>query len=536
MALKSAWSGIKTLTGMKKSNFLPDVTNAESFCNELNTFYARFDKYNFSPARKTIVTFLRNMESDPIDISEEVVLESLKSVKAGKAAGPDRIGSSVIKLCREPLTPILRKIYQRSINDSHIPRIWKTSEIIPVPKKIPPKCLNDYRPIALTAILMKCLERLIKSVIEKQVQAHVDKYQFAYTAKRCVEDATLSMTDFVLKHVDKVNTSKRKHFAKILYVDFSSAFNTIQPHIMMQKLINMGVNSSLILWINEFLTDRLQYVKYQNTQSEILSTNTGAPQGCVLSPILFTLYTSDCRCINENCQLFKYADDTALVSQCVNDDREYRQDVQMFVDWCSNNYLEINVKKTKEMLIDFSVSKAVHSPLYINNELVETVKEYKYLGTIIDCNFNFNENTNSVFKKVNARLYFARKLHKLRVDKNILELFYVSIIQSVLSFSIVCWFGNCSAESKGRLTRVIKTCNKLGVNTTSLEDLYKKSAILRCGIILKDDTHPLNRSYNLLPSGKRYRSAKSRTARYSNSFVPSSIRLINDPREASLFL
>ena len=121
----------------------------------------------------------------------------------------------------------------------------------------------------------------------------------------------------------------------------------------MQKLINMNVSECLILWINEFLTRRPQYVKFNGGRSDVIFTNTGAPQGCVLSPLLFTLYTSDCKCMNSNNQLFKYADDTALASRCSNDDMMYREDVVYFTEWCDNNYLELNVKKTKEMVADF---------------------------------------------------------------------------------------------------------------------------------------------------------------------------------------
>ena len=524
---KSAWAGLRELTGMSKSKNTPDVENPEIFCNELNKFFARFDTHDFSGVRRVITNFLGSREAEPITVTEEAVSKSLRSVKIGKAAGPDAISSSVIKLCWEPLTPILRKIFQKSLDETHIPTIWKTSELIPAPKKNPPTCKNDYRPLALTAVMMKCMEKVVKHLLTPQVKSHTDKYQFAYSANRCVEDATLSLTQYVLSHVDKPNTIRQKHYVKILYIDFSSAFNTIQPHLMMQKLVNMNVNAKLILWVNEFLTNRPQYVKLMNTMSDTIVTNTGAPQGCVLSPILFTLYTSDCKCTNKTCQLFKYADDTALVAQCTNNDDGYREQVQCFTNWCEHNYLELNVKKTKEMIVDFRTSEHEHLPLYIGGEIVESVLEYKYLGTIIDDKFTFNQNVIATYKKANSRLYFVRKLSKLNVDSQILEMFYSSIVQSIITFSIICWYGNCSMETKDKLTRIIRNCCKLGINTSTLEELYVKYVKLRCKVIRKDNEHPLHNMYQLLPSGKRLRSTKCRTTRYARSFIPASIKILN---------
>ena len=267
-----------------------------------------------------------------------------------------------------------------------------------------------------------------------------------------------------------------------------------------------------------------------DTRSNTIVTNTGAPQGCVLSPILFTLYTSDCRCTKETCKLFKYADDTALVAQCTNDDKIYREQVQYFTEWCDRNYLELNVKKTKEMVVDFRTSEHVHTPLSIHNEAVETVTDYKYLGTIIDNKFNFNQNVNAIYRKANSRLYFVRKLSKLRIENRILEIFFTSVVQSVITFSIICWFGNCSVESKSKLSRILSNCSKLGINITFLEDLFNKYAKMRCKVILKDSEHPLHDKYEKMPLGKRLRSLRCRTTRYANSFVPTSIRLLNDNR------
>ena len=179
------------------------------------------------------------------------------------------------------------------------------------------------------------------------------------------------------------------------------------------------------------------------------------------------------------------------------------------------------------MIVDFRTSEHEHLPLYIGGEIVESVLEYKYLGTIIDDKFTFNQNVIATYKKANSRLYFVRKLSKLNVDSQILEMFYSSIVQSIITFSIICWYGNCSMETKDKLTRIIRNCCKLGINTSTLEELYVKYVKLRCKVIRKDKEHPLHNMYQLLPSGKRLRSTKCRTTRYARSFIPASIKILN---------
>ena len=375
---------------------------------------------------------------------------------------------------------------------------------------------------------MKCFEKVIKNLLFEQVKDLTDKHQFAYAQNRSVDDATLCLMNYVLQHVDQPNTASKKHFVKILFVDFSSAFNTIQPHLMMKKLHSMGVSPNIILWINDFLTDRPQYVKLLGVGSDVTITNTGAPQGCVLSPLLFTLYTSDCVCQNTNCQLIKYADDTALVSRCINDDATYRLEVQKFYDWCCENFLELNVTKTKEMIVDFQKVNELHQPVTINDTAVEIVKEYKYLGTIIDDQFNFKSHVDKLHKKINSRLYFVRQMCKLDFNVEILELFYTAIIQSVLSFSIVCWFGNTTEEAKDKIAHVINYCMKLGViNPMSLPEIYERGVLQKIETIFEHEIHPLHKNYVELPSGRRLRSLYCRTKRYADTFVPTSIKLVN---------
>ena len=152
----------------------------------------------------------------------------------------------------------------------------------------------------------------------------------------------------------------------MLFVDFSSAFNTIQPHLMVNKLNDMNVNPNLILWVLDFLTNRQQYVRVNNANagkdnssaimSGMRSTSTGAPQGSVISPVLFSLYTNDLQSTSEKAMMVKYADDTSL-GDFSNDDQHFDNQVQHLKYWCDKNYLDLNIGKTKEMIIDFRRDK-----------------------------------------------------------------------------------------------------------------------------------------------------------------------------------
>ena len=164
----------------------------------------------------------------------------------------------------------------------------------------------------------------------------------------------------------------------------------------------------------------------------VISTNTGEPQGTVLAPFLFALYTADCRSTDESCPLVKFADDTELVGKISNDeDALYHKQTETFVNWCDKNYLYLNVSKTKEMCIDFRKNQRCPKTVYIKGEVVERVDTYKYLDVVFDSKLNWKENINSVLKKVNPRMYCMIKLRSFGVNSDMLVTFYNAIIRSI---------------------------------------------------------------------------------------------------------
>ncbi|KAJ8050478.1 hypothetical protein HOLleu_03698 [Holothuria leucospilota] len=214
-------------------------------------------------------------------------------------------------------------------------------------------------------------------------------------------------------------------------------------------------------------------------ESDQCVISTGAPQGCVLSPVLFCLYTNDCQQLSDKCNIIKYADDTVLTGFIYgNDGSAYISEVQHFVGWCKKNSLVLNVDKTKEAVFDFRKGNNTHDHVIINGKAVERVENYKYLGTYIDNILNWNVHTKFVKDKDCQRLYFLRKLKQCKVDVTIMKLFYQSVIQSVLTFSIICFFGSMPKKHRDELERVRKSAERcIGSSLPSLSLIYEKCLI-----------------------------------------------------------
>lgn len=124
--------------------------------------------------------------------------------------------------------------------------------MVPVPKSSRPKLLNDFRPVALTSVVMKVFEKIIRNVVMVEIEHQLDPMQSAYRPNRGVEDARLTLLNLILKHVES-------KWTLLQFIDFSSAFNTIQPHILIKRLLEQfEIRENLVGWILDFLTDRSQ--------------------------------------------------------------------------------------------------------------------------------------------------------------------------------------------------------------------------------------------------------------------------------------
>ncbi|KAI5109292.1 gastrula zinc finger protein XlCGF28.1-like, partial [Silurus meridionalis] len=426
--------------------------------------------------------------------------------------------------CTEQLAQVFTDIFNLSLAQATVPKCLKTTTIIPVPKHSAAKCLNDFRPVALTPIAMKCFEKLILNHLTVGLPPTLDPYQFAYRPNRSTEDAVSTALHSALTHLDKSNT-----YIRMLFIDFSSAFNTVLPTVLITKLSELGICTSTCRWILDFLTNRPQSVRLGNQVSSTLILNTGIPQGCVLSPLLYSLFTHDCAPLHNSNIFIKYADDTTGVGQIDNNDESaYREEIRNLAAWCANNNLTLNATKTKELIVDFRKSNSRrHLPVNINGTEVERVSSFKFLGVHISEDLSWQQNTSALVKKAQQRLYFLRSLKKSHLSPGILTSFYRCIIESILTNSITVWYGGSTVCERKALQRVVKTAQRItGTQLPAIEHLHH-SRCLRRAHSIKDSSHPSHKLFNLLPSRRRYRNLRTRTSRFRDSFFPSTITLLN---------
>lgn len=173
-------------------------------------------------------------------LSTHKVRICLRNINPWKAAGPDGVMSRVLKDCAGELAEVFTTIYNILLSSAWVPACFRGDTIVAVPKLSRIICLNDYRPVVLKLLPAKCLERLVIKHIKNAIPPTLDQYQFAYRENRSIEDAISIAIYTLLQHPEHKNT-----YARLLFVDFSLAFNTIRPNKFTAKLYSLGLNTSL---------------------------------------------------------------------------------------------------------------------------------------------------------------------------------------------------------------------------------------------------------------------------------------------------
>lgn len=376
----------------------PD-SNQLSDQNTENTVNNWFNKY-----------FNKKLKNPNIEIDEGEYHELLSKQK-NTSPGHDNIPWNIFKQLDINIHQHIIRIYEYCINNSYIPQIWKTGNIITIHKpNSDPKKASNYRPITLLPIMGKLLEKIIKKLLLNFTTNLIPKYQYGFREKHSTTHPLIVLTSNIeAKRLDHQHTAA-------IFLDINKAFDSVWHRGLLYKLAKMHIPDYLLHIIRIYLEQRSMKIKVNNTYSESFTPLQGVPQGSPLAPLLYNLYCYDIyQQINPDKYLLQYADDTALISHNTNIGKA-TEGLQQLINhlevWFHRWKMKQNPQKS-QFIIFYHTPKPNSPTVKIGNTDIKPNNTIKYLGINIDNKLNFKNHININKKRIKTRAKYFRSLtHK----------------------------------------------------------------------------------------------------------------------------
>ena len=334
--------GVSNLTKEDGTLTISNKEKAQVLSNFFSSVFTVDNKDTPIPDFETDVkNFLTN-----IDITQDDITKSLKSLRVGKSPGPDNIHPRVLSELACELSYPLLLIFNKSMSQGKIPTQWKEAEIRPIFKKGCKSTPGNYRPVSLTSILCKVFEGFVRDALYNHIVTNnlLSVKQFGFCKGRSCVTQLLTTVNKWMKCIDENRP------VDAIYLDFAKAFDTVPHKRLIKKLEGYGIRENVLNWVVDFLSDRTQYVSVNGERSNSLPVTSGVPQGSVLGPILFIYFINDMPSVTkEDMELF--ADDAKAFNEilCPKDRDDLQSCINALVKWSITWGMGFNACKCKVM-------------------------------------------------------------------------------------------------------------------------------------------------------------------------------------------
>ena len=270
-----------------------------------------------------------------IQITQDDIVKAINEIDTYAATSDGDIPARILKECKNSLSVPLKMLWDWSFSTGIIPTSLKEQYITPVHKGGNKTKAARYRPISLTSHVMKIAERKVRDLLVLHLEENelIDSSQHGFRKGRSCLTQLLHHYDQILRNLNE------GYETDVIYLDYAKAFDKVDHDLLMQKLEIYGVEGRLLRWIQDFLTGRMQTVVVDGHKSVSKPVTSGVPQGSVLAPILFIIYTNDMHQVVENCGLGSFADDTKVLCKIekVQDMDLVRKDLNNIIKYSTKN-------------------------------------------------------------------------------------------------------------------------------------------------------------------------------------------------------
>jgi hypothetical protein len=369
----------------------------------------------------------------------------LRGLKNSKAPGIDNLHPCTLK--RVPLRGVIFmvKIFNACLIRGYYPAGWKTGRVVPIHKPgKDPTLPVSYRPISLLPILGKVFEKTINTRLLAHHTANntLQPEQFGFRKQHSTTQQLIRLTEHITRGFNV------RSFTAMALLDLAKAFDTVWHDGLLYKLINTNTPTYLTLILQSYLTDRHFVSAVRNEQSAPRPIPMGVPQGSILGPVLFNLFTHDIPSF-PNTQLALYADDAAIFTTSL----AYRQVgryLQPALDGLADYYrmwrLKVNESKTEAIV--FSHRPNSPPPIRMGREPIQWRKEVKYLGVTMDSRLTWGPHIDRVTTKARAGLFALYPLLNRQCSLTVgtkLKLYH-QLIRPIITYAAPVWHSTADSH------------------------------------------------------------------------------------------
>ena len=417
----------------------------------------------------------------------------LDDLDAHGSVDPNGLFPSLFKRFSSILAPKLAVLFRLTIQSGAFPNCWKIASITPIPKEGASCNAKDYRPISITPILSKVFEKLLARRLNSFIETEgiLPSTQFGYRKN-------LGTTDALLTFSHDIQAALRDGMeVRAVAIDFSAAFDKVNHRGIVHNLQNIGVGGRFLDLCRSFLSSRRQFVSVDGCASPTSDVYSGVPQGSVLGPIFFVLYTASLL-TGLSCLNVAYADDTTIyvvIPKPADRARlalKLKSDLQFIKEWCRLWGMELNPSKTKSIIFSRSRTDVPEHPnIMLENTIIENVEALRLLGVIFDPKLTFQSHISTVTRIVSQKIGILRKCWQTyRDDSIVLKTFY-SFILPFFEYCSPVWMSAASSHLQ-QLQRVFNAAKFITPIGISLDHRRDVAAMCLFYKILSRDTHPMN--------------------------------------------
>lgn len=412
--------------GMESSN--PGNT-ANLFADYFEGVYTSTDSYRVPHGPSLHPVSLLNLNIND-------VRKSLNEIDITKGPGPDGIPNLILKAMANELALPLTRLFNTSLTAGKFPDVWKKSYVTPIHKSGDRSDCSNYRSISILSAIPKLFEKLVTNHLDGEIG------HFIHSSQHGFRPGLSTATNLTIYVDDVLNGMNRCGQVDAIYTDFAKAFDRVNHKLLIRKLQLLGIDGSLLRWLNSYLTNRGQIIRIGGAESREINTPSGVPQGSHLGPLLFAIFVNDlCDDICDS-NFLLYADDLKIYRLIRNEyDAEcLERDAQRVQDWCIRNNMSLNVNKC--VAITFTRKKqcnVVQHDYGIGGELLNKVPVVKDLGVLIDERLTFSAHIDQIVSRGKSTLGFLKRQAKVYNCPYVTKSLYCALVRPILEYCSVVW-------------------------------------------------------------------------------------------------